>query len=64
MKNHIQPWNNEKDKSVLCKPCVEEGDIVIVPQYLMHYTDPNPVNFKKRIISFDFNLDYDFKFTI
>jgi hypothetical protein len=61
---YIQPWNNEKDKSVLCRPLVEEGDIVIVPQYLMHYTEPNPINFKKRIISFDFNLDHDFKFTI
>ena len=51
---YIQPWNNEKDKSVLYTPDVEEGDIMIVPQFLTHYTEPNKNYFKKRIISFDF----------
>ena len=51
---YIQPWNNEKDKSVLYTPNVEEGDIMIVPQFLTHYTEPNKNYFKKRIISFDF----------
>ncbi len=51
---YIQPWNNEKDKTVLYKPDVSEGDIMIVPQYLWHFTEPNKINFKKRIISFDF----------
>jgi hypothetical protein len=51
---YIQPWNNENDKTVLYKPFVEEGDIVIVPQFLLHYTEPNLISFKKRIISFDF----------
>ena len=51
---YIQPWNNEKDKSVLYTPNVEEGDIMIVPQFLTHYTEPNKTYFKKRIISFDF----------
>ena len=54
---YIQPWNNEEDKSVLYTPEVEQGDIMIVPQFLMHYTEPNKVYFKKRIISFDFHLD-------
>ena len=54
---YIQPWNNEKDLSVLYTPPVESGDIVIVPQFLMHYTEPNKIKFKKRIISFDFNLE-------
>ena len=54
---YIQPWNNEKDKSVLYTPPVEEGDIMIVPQFLTHYTEPNKTYFKKRIISFDFILD-------
>ena len=54
---YIQPWNNEKDLSVLCKPDVEEGDIMIVPQFLFHYTEPNKIKFKKRILSFDFKLD-------
>ena len=54
---YIRPWNNEEDKSVLYAPEVEQGDIMIVPQFLMHYTEPNKVYFKKRIISFDFHLD-------
>tara|TARA_R100001126_G_C4835636_1_gene154163 strand:- start:10 stop:534 length:525 start_codon:yes stop_codon:yes gene_type:complete len=54
---YIQPWNNEKDQSVLYAPEVEEGDIMIVPQFLTHFTNPNKLNFKKRIISFDFTLN-------
>ena len=53
---YIQPWNNEKDESVLYAPEVEEGDIMIVPQLLTHYTEPNKTYFKKRILSFDFIL--------
>ena len=54
---YIQPWNNEEDKSVLYSPKVEEGDMMIVPQFLTHYTEPNKTYFKKRIISFDFILN-------
>ena len=54
---YIQPWNNQEDKSVLYSPEVEQGDMMIVPQFLMHYTEPNKVYFKKRIISFDFHLE-------
>ena len=53
---YIQPWNDEKDQSVLYAPPIEEGDIAIVPQFLMHYTTPNKTYLKKRIISFDFKL--------
>ena len=38
------------------EPKAEEGDIVIVPQFIVHFTRPNLVPFKKRIISFDFRL--------
>ena len=54
---YIQPWNNEKDQSVLYEPEVKEGDIMIVPQFLTHFTKPNKLYFKKRIISFDFTLN-------
>ena len=54
---YIQPWNNEEDRSVLYPPEVEQGDIMIVPQFLMHYTAPNKTYYKKRIISFDFTLN-------
>ena len=51
---YIQPWNNTNDQTVLYAPDVEQGDIMIVPQFLMHYTEPNKTYFKKRILSFDF----------
>ena len=53
---YIQPWNNEKDQTVLYAPDVKQGDIMIVPQFLTHYTEPNKTYFKKRILSFDFTL--------
>ena len=56
---YIQPWNNERDQSVLYTPPVEAGDIMIVPQFLMHYTTPNKTYIKKRILSFDFNVESD-----
>ena len=56
---YIQPWNNERDQSVLYTPPVEAGDIMIVPQFLMHYTTPNKTYIKKRILSCDFNVESD-----
>ena len=53
---YIQPWSDENDQTKLYKPPVEEGDLMIVPQFLMHYTEPNKIKFKKRIVSFDFKL--------
>jgi|TARA_R100001463_G_scaffold135672_1_gene199342 hypothetical protein len=52
--SYIQPWNSERDMTRSCCPIVKEGDIMIVPQFLIHYTEPNKLKFKKRIISFDF----------
>ena len=54
---YMQPWNNEEDRSVLYTPEVEQGDMMIVPQFLMHYTAPNKTYYKKRILSFDFILN-------
>ena len=51
---YIQPWQTEMDTTKLYKPKVVEGDIMIVPQFIYHYTEPNTINFNKRIISFDF----------
>ena len=53
----IQPWNDEKDHSVLYTPVVEAGDIIIVPKFLYHFTHPNKIKYKKRVISFDFLLE-------
>ena len=46
----VQPWNNDKDRSVIYEPEAEEGDIVIIPQHIVHFTRPNPVSFKKNYI--------------
>jgi hypothetical protein len=51
---YISPFNNENDETVLYSPEVAEGDIMIVPQFILHYTEPNKTFFKKRILSFDF----------
>ena len=51
---YIQPFNDENDKTVLYSPDVEEGDIMIVPQFVLHYTEPIKLYFKKRVLSFDF----------
>ena len=51
---YIQPWQTEEDTTRLYKPKVVEGDIMIVPQFLHHYSEPNTTNYKKRIVSFDF----------
>ena len=53
---YMQPWNNHEDHSILYEPKVEEGDIIIVPQFVTHFTRPNLMSFKKRVISFDFNF--------
>ena len=53
---YIQPLNDENDQTKLYKPAVVAGDIMIVPQFLMHYTETNNLKFPKRIISFDFKL--------
>ena len=53
---YMQPWNSDKDRSVIYQPPAAEGDIVVVPQFITHFTHPNKTNFKKRILSFDFKL--------
>ena len=55
---YIQPWNNEKDKSLLYTPDVKAGDMIIVPKFILHYSETNLLSFKKRIISFDFLTGY------
>ena len=53
---YMQPWNSDRDTSIIYEPKAEAGDIVVVPQFIVHFTRPNLLPFKKRIISFDFRL--------
>jgi len=50
----IQPWNDEiTDKTVLKSPNVKEGDLIIFPANILHYTNPNKSVNKRTIISWD-----------
>ena len=50
---YIQPWNSTSDRTSLYTPPVEEGDMVIFPRSILHFTEPNKIKFKKRVVSFD-----------
>jgi len=53
----IQPWNDyESDTVQFRTPDVVEGDIVIVPSFILHFSRPNKSNSKKRIISWDMKI--------
>ena len=53
--SYIQPWNNiETDTTIYYPLPVQEGTIVIVPQFIQHFSPPSKT--KKRIISWDMNF--------
>ena len=56
--NYIQPWNNiETDTTIYYPLPVSEGQIIVVPQFLQHFSPPhNAKKGKKRIISFDMSF--------
>ena len=47
---YLQPWNNDKDRSVIYEPNVEEGDIVVIPQHIVHLQDLTLCHLKKNYI--------------
>jgi len=55
---YIQPWNDYKNDVVQYNlyPEIAEGDIVIVPSFVLHFTEPVITNNKKRIISFNMKI--------
>ena len=54
---YIQPWNDYVDDTVkYVRISITEGDIIIVPSFVMHYSKPNKSNSKKRIISWDMKI--------
>ncbi len=54
---YIQPWQNlENDNMSSREIPIVEGDIVIVPSFIIHFTKPNKLNSKKRIISWDMKM--------
>ena len=54
---YIQPWTDHEIDSVpyIVVPIIE-GDIVIVPSFVLHFSKPNKSKNKKRIISWDMKM--------
>lgn len=51
---YVQSWNDaESDCTIYNNLNVLEGDITIVPSYVLHYSSPNKSKEIKRIISWD-----------
>ena len=54
---YVQPWNDIVDDTVVyIMASITEGDIVIIPSFLMHFSEPNRSNSKKRIMSWDMKI--------
>ena len=54
---YIQPWNDWISDNTIYSPLpVKEGDIVVVPKFVRHFTEPHKSKKIKRIISWDMQL--------
>jgi len=54
---YIQPWNDWNTDRTIYRPfTVYEGDIVIVPSFLNHFSEPNKSEKTKKILSWDMML--------
>ena len=55
--SYMQPWNDYiSDRTVYLPIPVQEGTIVVVPQFVQHFSEPNKSKKIKRIISWDMSL--------
>ena len=55
--DYIQPWNNfEIDTVQYNSVPIVEGDIIITPSFVLHFSKPNKSDNKKRIISWDMKI--------
>ena len=54
---YIQPWNDwYSDRTIYYPMKVNEGDIVVTPKFIRHFTEPHKSKKIKRIISWDMNI--------
>ena len=54
---YIQPWNDwYSDRTIYYPLQVNEGDIVIIPKFVRHFTEPSKSAKVKRIISWDMKI--------
>jgi len=55
--NYVQPWNDyTSDRTVYMPIPIHEGTIVVVPQFVQHFSPPNKSKKIKRIISWDMSI--------
>ena len=55
--SYMQPWNDYiSDRTVYLPIPVQEGSIVVVPQFIQHFSEPNKSKKTKRIISWDMSI--------
>tara|TARA_Y100001937_G_scaffold93617_1_gene126793 strand:- start:684 stop:1205 length:522 start_codon:yes stop_codon:yes gene_type:complete len=55
--HYIQPWNDiHNDTTMFNTLPVKEGDIVVVPKFINHFSPPHKGKKSKRIISWDMRL--------
>ena len=55
--NYIQPWNDYiSDRTIYLPIPIQEGSIIVVPQFIQHFSEPNKSKKIKRIISWDMSI--------
>ena len=55
--NYIQPWNDyTTDRTIYYPLPVQEGQIVVVPRFINHFSPPLETKKVKQIISWDMNI--------
>ena len=55
---YVQPWNDfQTDRTIYLPLPVREGDIVITPKFVRHFTEPSKSKKIKRVISWDMTLE-------
>ena len=55
--SYIQPWTDIKLDGTRTKTLeIDEGDIIFVPSFLLHFSEPNKSDSIKRIVSWDIKL--------
>ena len=55
---YIQPWNDYvMDRTIYYPLPVKEGDIVVTPKFVRHFTEPSKSKKIKRVISWDMKLE-------
>ena len=54
---YIQPWNDwYSDRTIYYPLSIKEGDIIVVPKFVKHFTKPSTSKSVKRVISWDMKI--------